>query len=278
MDIRTMNYEKLEHPAVQTALFHPRPDWNPPPAAARDLEVEVEPGVRLPLRFHLGAPEAGAVNILFFHGNGEVAADYDELAPRFHQAGLNLVVAEYRGYGRAEGQPTVRTMIRDAHQLLPLVRETLLAQGKSGYLAVMGRSLGSVPAIDLAAAADPTLVDGLIIESGIAQTIPLLLGLGVDVGACGLESEADGFCNVQKIGLFTKPTYILHAQHDQIIPVTLAESLQAFSGAQNKEFQLVPGADHNNIIAKVGDLYFEAIARFCRKLGLPPRRKRPGIR
>lgn len=278
MDIRGMGYEKLEQQAVRAVLFYPRSDWNPPPAGAFDREVEVEPGVVLPLRYHLGAAEPGAVNILFFHGNAEVASDYDELASRFNDAGLNLVVAEYRGYGRAGGEPTVRNMIRDAHQILPQVRETLRQEGKTGHLAVMGRSLGSVVAIDLAAAADPALVDGLIIESGIAHTIPLLLGLGVDVGACGLESEADGFCNVQKIGLFTKPTYILHAQHDQLIPVTLAESLQAFCGAQSKEFQVVPGADHNSIIDQVGHLYFEAIARFCRKLGLPPRRKKPGIR
>ncbi|HET97196.1 MAG TPA: alpha/beta hydrolase [Desulfurivibrio alkaliphilus] len=278
MDIRTMTYEKLEQPAVRSALFCPRADWVHPPAGSFEREVEVEKGVRLPLRYHLGATEPGAVNILFFHGNGEVAADYDELAPRFNQAGLNLVVAEYRGYGRAGGEPTVRGMIRDAHQLLPLVRETLRQEGKTGHLAVMGRSLGSVAAIDLAAAAAPELVDGLIIESGISHTIPLLLALGVDVGSCGLTSEADGFCNVQKIAFFTKPTYILHAQHDQLIPVALAEALQASCGSQSKEFQIVPGADHNNIIERVDRLYFEAIARFCRKLGQPPRRKKPGVR
>ncbi len=279
MDIREMKYEKLENPAVAAAIFHPRSDWSPPPAGAFDREVEVEPGVMLPLRFHLGAEGEGATNILFFHGNGEVAADYDEIGPQFNRVGLNLVVAEYRGYGRAGGEPSVRTMIADAHRILPRVKAILQEEGKTGKLAVMGRSLGSVPAIDLAvAAADPALIDGLIIESGIAQTIPLLLGLGVDLADCGLVSEADGFCNVQKITLFTKPTYILHAQHDQIIPLGLAESLQAECGAQGKEFQVVPGADHNNIIEKVGRLYFEAIAGFCRKLGLPPRRKKMGVR
>ena len=279
MDIKAMQYEKLENPTVAAAIFHPRSDWRPPPVGTFDREVEVEPGVMLPLRFHLGAEGEGATNILFFHGNGEVIADYDEIGPQFNRVGLNLVVAEYRGYGRAGGRPTVRTMLADSHLILPRVREILLEEGKTGKLALMGRSLGSVPAIDLAvAAADPALIDGLIIESGIAHTIPLLLGLGVDPGTCGLASEADGFGNVQKIALFTKPTYILHAQHDQIIPLGLAELLQANCGAQSKEFQVVPGADHNNIIEKVGRLYFEAIAGFCRKLGLPPRRKKPGIR
>lgn len=278
MNIREMKYEKLDHPAVAAVIFCPREEWTPPPATAFDVEVEVEPGLTLPLRFHLGAEDPAAPNLLFFHGNGEVAADYDELAPRFNAAGMNLVVAEYRGYGRAGGTPSVAAMIGDARLMLPVVRDTLRQQGKSGRLALMGRSLGSVPAIDLAVSAPAGEVEGLIIESGIAQTIPLLLAQGVDVQACGIHSEADGFCNIQKIALQQKPTYILHAQHDEIIPLGLAEALQAHCGAQAKEFQVVPGAGHNNIIARVGDLYFQALARFCRKLGQPPRRKKPGVR
>lgn len=278
MDIFQMRYVKMEHPAIKAAIFHPRDDWRPPTASAFDQEIEMEPGVSLPLRYHLGAADSAAPNLLFFHGNAEVAADYDELAPRFNAAGINLVVAEYRGYGAAGGSPSVASMIDDARKLLPAVRSTLSEQGKSGRLGVMGRSLGSVPAIDLAVTAPAGEVEGLIIESGIAQTIPFLLALGVDVQDSGLHSEADGFCNVQKIALYEKPTYILHAQYDEIIPVGLAESLQACSGAQSKEFQMVPGAGHNDIIDRVGDLYFRALASFCGKLGQPPRRKKAGVR
>lgn len=277
MDIREMEYTKLAAAEVQAALFQPRAEWNPPPTGAFEREVTVADGVVLPLRFFLQAEGEAAVNILLFHGKKDVATDLDEIAASFNRLGLNLVVAEYRGYGRAGGQPSVLNMIKDAHQQLAATRETLAQEGKTGYLAVMGRSLGSVPAIDLAvAAAEPPA--GLIIESGVAQTIPFLLNLGVEPAACGITSEADGFCNVQKISLLEKPTYILHAQHDQIVPLGLAESLQAHCGAQSKEFQMVPGADHTTIIATVGDHYFKAIAAFCRKLGQKPRRKKSGVR
>jgi alpha-beta hydrolase superfamily lysophospholipase len=209
MDIKEMTYEKLDQPAIRAVLFQPRADWNPPAASAFDLEVEVEAGLTLPLRFHLAAPEAAAPNLLFFHGNGEVAGDYDELAPRFNAAGLNLVVAEYRGYGQAGGTPSVAAMLRDARKLLPAVRATLADQGKTGHLAVMGRSLGSVSAIDLAVTAPVGEVAGLIIESGIAQTIPLLLNLGVDVQAGGTDqrggrlSECPENCVLRKAHLYS---------------------------------------------------------------------------
>jgi hypothetical protein len=51
--------------------------------------------------------------------------------------------------------------------------------------------------------------------------------------------------------------------------------LQAESGARNKQFQVVPGADHNTIMAVAGNLYFETIKQFINKiLGIKPRWKR----
>lgn len=140
---------------------------------------------------------------------------------------------------------------------------------------IWGRSLGSVSAIELASSEET--VAGLIIESGIAQTMPLLLTIGLDVQALGID-EPDGFGNLQKIAQVQKPTYILHAQHDQIIPVSLAEGLQSVCGARSKEFQMIPGADHNNILALTGTLYFKAISQFLRKIGKSHGPRRSGIR
>lgn len=269
-------YDKLDQPGLLRVLFHPRADWAPPPAGAVDQEIAVAPGVAVTARFFLNSP-LDQPAILFFHGNGEVVSDYDEVGSCFNEAGLHLIVVEYRGYGKSGGTPTVTAMIDDAHVILAAVREQLKAVGHTGHLVVMGRSLGSVPALELAAAAEPAIA-GLIIESGIGHTIPFLLCLGVAVAEYGIESEADGFKNVQKIALFRQPTYILHAQHDEIIPLTSAELLQVECGAHSKEFQMVPGAGHNNIIARAGKLYYQAIKQFTRKVGQARRPRRPGVR
>lgn len=269
-------YDKLDQPEVLAALFHPRkdPSSKPPPNAV-DVDITVDEGITVGARFHM-VEDVKAPNILFFHGNGEIVSDYDTIGPLFNEQGLSFLAVDYRGYGRSGGQPTVSAMMRDAHTVFRQVKTWLAGQNRTGYLAVMGRSLGSVSAVELAAS-HAEEVDGLIIESGIAQTTPLLLCLGVDVQALGI-SEADGFNNLQKIARFTKPTYILHAQFDQLIPVSSAETIQAQCSARVKEFQMVPGADHNTIFEKTGRLYFEAIRRFVNKLGQPQRPRRPGVR
>jgi uncharacterized protein len=272
----TFGYEKLDRPEVLQALFHPRRGEAPPPPGAVDLELPAAAGIRLGARFFAAGGEAPT--ILFFHGNGEIVSDYDDIGPGFAAEGLNFLVVDYRGYGRSDGTPTVTAMLADAHAVLTEVRSWLAEEGYHGPLLVMGRSLGSASAIELMAAHQGELA-GLIIDSGFAFTMPLLLCLGVDVQALGL-TEADGFRNQLKIAQISKPTYILHAQHDQIIPVQSAEVLQAQCGARSKEFSVVPGADHNTIFERAGRLYFQAIRRFVGQAtrSAAGRKRRSGIR
>ena len=256
-------YIKLDQPGVLQAIFHPRQEYDSePPPGALDHDVVVEEGVRIGARFHLAGVEDP--NILFFHGNGEIVADYDSIGPMYNERGLSFLIVDYRGYGRSGGVPTVTSMMRDAHVLFKEVLNWLQAENRTGPLVIMGRSLGSACAIELAASNEDD-ISGLIVESGFAHTVPLLSCLGVDTQALGI-TEADGFRNNEKIAEFAKPTLIIHAQHDQFIPVMSAEILQVHCPARSKEFHMIPGADHNTVMIHAGKFYFEIIKRFTNKI------------
>lgn len=257
------DYAKLDHPEVLKVLFHPRPEQVP---LSRENDVDhdimVEDGTHVGARFFLADQQAP--NILFFHGNGEIVEDYNELGPIYNEHGLSLLAVDYRGYGRSLGVPTASLMMRDTHVIFKKVRRWLKENGRAAPMVIMGRSLGSACALELAASYKED-VAGLVIESGFAHTIALLNCLGVDSKALGI-TEADGFRNLQKIEQVTKPTLIMHARHDQIIPVASAELLQVYSAARSKEFHVIPGADHNNILACAGRAYFELIKQFTNKI------------
>ena len=137
----------------------------------------------------------------------------------------------------------------------------------------MGRSLGSAPAIDLATRHEDA-IKGLILESAIAETLPLARILGIDPEKIGI-SEEDGFNNLKKIESITKATFILHGARDELIPAVDAEKLQSHSGAKSKEFIIIPGAEHNTMIATGGKLYFQTIKQFIDKVtGVTNWRKR----
>ena len=269
----TYDYSKLDRPEVLGTLFHPRLDINsgPPPDNTVDSNITVEKGVMIHARFHLAGQEEP--NILFFHGNGEIVSDYDTIGPYYTKFGMNFLTVDYRGYGKSSGSPTVTAMMEDSHCILNAAKDWLSKAGHIGPLLVMGRSLGAAAALELASSHAEDF-SGMIIESGFATTLPLLINLGVDVAKLGITEE-DGFRNVRKISSFTKPTLIIHGQYDEIIPVNSAAILQAQSPARVKEYQVVPGASHNTIITSAGELYFSVIKQFCNKIcGIRAPRKR----
>ncbi len=254
----------LDQPEVLSRIFHPRPEFSgfSPSPSARDLLIPVEPGVRVGARFH-GADQ-GAPTILFFHGNGEIVADYDELAPFYERLGVNFLPVDYRGYGRSGGSPTVMALLQDSHVILKFVRDWLAEQGFSGPLTVMGRSLGSAPALELAAH-HPEQVDGLIIESGFAYAGPLLRVLGVDLESIGFEEE-EGFRNLDKIREFLRPVLIIHAEYDHLIPFTDGQALYEACPASDKRLVKIAGANHNDLLYVGFSEYMGAVGALADKL------------
>ncbi|NLZ17781.1 MAG: alpha/beta hydrolase [Desulfobulbaceae bacterium] len=249
----------MDHEDVLRVIFHPRKARKTEaPQQAVNIDAPVAAGVKIGCRLFTHSPAANT--IIFFHGNGEIVPDYDDIAPFYLAEGLNFAVCDYRGYGWSDGEPLVSTFLADAEASFLHLRSWLTDSQYTGELFVMGRSLGSACAIEVAAKHSDA-VGGLIIESGFAKTLPLAKVLGIDLEQLGIREE-DTFNNSAKIVDFTKPTLILHGQYDQLIPLWQAESLHAASGAKQKELQVVPGADHNSLIATAGKRYFTAIRMF----------------
>jgi pimeloyl-ACP methyl ester carboxylesterase len=265
-DLEKIDYASLDRPDILMFLFHPRPEWGSPGAktATSDIMIPVEKDVAIGARFHLA--NQAAPNILFFHGNGEIAADYDDLAPHYEGLGINFLPVDYRGYGRSTGTPTITAMMQDCHVIYAFVRKWLKENGYWGPIVVMGRSLGSASALELAASY-PDQIRGLIIESGFAWAGPLLSLLGIDIETIGFREETS-FLNQEKIARFsTGPVLVIHAENDQIIPFSDGLALFEACPAADKTILRIPGADHNNIFALGLVPYLEAIRNLMQAIG-----------
>ncbi|MDI9571456.1 MAG: alpha/beta fold hydrolase [Pseudomonadota bacterium] len=251
------DYQAFDRPEISRVLFYPRPDWS---AAlnhreAASLMVPVAEGAHVEVQVYLDSPSAA--NILFFHGNGEIASDYREIAPFYTDRGINFLVADYRGYGVSSGVPTVSAMMADAVTIFDHVKGWLREKGQTGPMIVMGRSLGSASALEIAHRRRRE-ARGLIIESGFAYIGPLLRLLGVPLERFRLR-EAQGPQNLYKIREFSKPTLVIHAQFDQIIAFSEGEALYEASPARIKRMLRVPGANHNNIFLAAMTEYLAAV-------------------
>ena len=264
VDVSRIDYGVLDRQEILHFLFYPRRDERPAPAGetVRDLQIPVGDTVSIGARFH--ETNTTAPTILFFHGNGETVADYDDLGPLYVQKGINFLPVDYRGYGRSTGTPTVTTMMRDSHTIFAYATEWLAEREHTGPVVVMGRSLGSASALELAAHYQDR-ISGLIIESGFAYLMPLLRLIGVSPARLGITEE-EGCRNLEKIKTVTRPTLIIHAQLDQIIPPSDGEALYEASAADDRRILIIPGADHNSIFIRGFTEYMAAIGVFLARI------------
>jgi hypothetical protein len=257
IDISKIDYSSLDSPMISASLFYPRPEWG---ASANDetfesILIPVEKDVVVGARLHMAGAEAAT--IIFFHGNGEIVADYDDFGIVYTDMGINFLPVGYRGYGRSTGRPTITAVMRDCHTAFAYIKDYLKRKGYTGPIIVMGRSLGSAPALELAFQYKDE-IDGLIIDSGFAYAGPLLGLFGIDMQALGI-SEEQGFRNLDKIRAFHHPTLVIHAEFDHIIPFSEGRLLFEASPSRYKKFLKIPGANHNDIFSHGMSAYLESV-------------------
>jgi alpha-beta hydrolase superfamily lysophospholipase len=250
--------EMMDHPEILRRILFPRRTEAPDLPEAYNHFIPVENSISVGCRFYPAG--AGRPCILFFHGNGETAPEYDEIAPFYRERGLNLFVADYRGYGMSGGVPKSSHLIRDAHPLFQGFVSFIRNSGFSGGLYVMGRSLGSAPAIEVAHSYQDQL-KGLIVESGFASAKRQLERLGMSALFRHVDQPV-GFGNDIKIKSIAIPTLIIHGEEDTIIPVSEGRALFVLSGAERKLALFVPHAGHNDLLYRAPDQYLEAIEQF----------------
>jgi hypothetical protein len=255
-----VDYSLIDHPSLLSFIFYPRKDFTSCPENGFDLSVGVGEGASISCRFYTGHKEWPW--ILFFHGNGEVVSDYDEVSPFYHQEKMNMVVADYRGYGASTGIPTLTDLVRDAHVIFKEVRRELSRRNLRKDLWVMGRSLGSISALELACHYQEEM-RGLIIESGFPSVVRIMFHLGIPALGAGLE-KIDQEC-LERIKKIFLPTLIIHGEQDSLVPLQNAKDIYQHLGTKEKELLIIPSATHNDIMLAGFKEYFNALQRFIER-------------
>ena len=254
-----LDYSAVDIPIIRHYMFYPRPDTSPPSNGALDHIYASHDGVELCGRFYPEDKEGPT--ILFFHGNGEVAPEYDGISSLYNHIGLNLFVADYRGYGKSHGEPSISALAEDSYTTLAALEGMLKEQEYNPSIYVMGRSLGAYCAVEIAAGARES-IKGMILESGSADVggMPQRLGIADKPAIARLIQEH--WARVQSIDT---PLLTIHGDRDMLVPISHAEELYEAVASTDKTFFTIPGAGHNDIMYVDTDSYFRAIRDFVRR-------------
>jgi alpha-beta hydrolase superfamily lysophospholipase len=259
---KDVDFSFLDRPAILGVIFYPRKSFYRKPSKpnAKNHLIEVEKGIKIGCRFYTKGLDCPS--LLYFHGNGEIVDDYDWSAPFYNRIGVNLFVADYRGYGFSDGTPTISNMIKDSHQIFKEFSKIVEQYGFRKSVFVMGRSLGSIPAIEVVYHYQND-VQGLIIESGSANNFRYFFDSLIPSNNPILSDDSK-FLNKVKLRSISKPTLIIHAEHDTLVPLKEGKELYDNSAAKDKRFLKIPNAEHNNLMIVGEKQYFKAIEEFVK--------------
>jgi len=194
--------------------------------------------------------------ILYSHGNDENIGEFWGRVEWLWQAGFDVFIYDYRGYGMSTGKSeSEATLFADARAALAAV---LAMPGVSpASLVLYGYSLGGAPTVELASGA--VRPRAVITESAWASTETVAhSGTILDIpGGYLLKGRFDSESKAARV---TAPWLLLHGAEDGFIDASNAVALYARAGGV-KQLVLVPGAGHGNVEEKYGLEAYKALVR-----------------
>lgn len=196
--------------------------------------------------------------VVYWHGNGGNLSVWLEILAGIRGHGFSVLALDYRGYGQSTGTPSERGLYRDADALIRRFRAGL--HRPDAVVVYWGRSLGTAVAAYATTVDEP---DGLILEAGfpdarsVLRRDPLLTFLAL--------FSSYRFPTGQFLRDFDRPTLVIHAELDDVVPPELGREL--FAGLKaTKEYVAVAGAGHNDVLGAEQEEYWKAIRGFVERI------------
>ncbi|MEO8149566.1 MAG: alpha/beta hydrolase [Bacteroidia bacterium] len=176
--------------------------------------------------------------VLYFHGNGTSLNQWKTIANEFIDYGANLLMIDYRGYGKSTGTFSEQGFYNDAEAAYNYLKSNGYSDAE---IFIYGRSLGSGVAVEMAARHN---VLGLILESPYTSVINVAKKHHPYLWPQFLLKY--DFNSLSKASQLKMPVLIFHGVKDEVIPVEQAETLNAAINSK-KQILIFKDGDHANL-------------------------------
>lgn len=222
---------------------------------AEDVWMTTSDGVRIH-GWKLRAQPGAEWITLYLHGNaGNLThrVDHMEMIPK---AGSDLLLIDYRGYGKSEGKPTEEGIYRDAEAAYEYLVE---AGYRPERLVIYGESLGTAAAVDLASRRDCA---GVVLEAPFPSAAAVASRVLPLLGPLAARGRLETAKKLEKV---KAPVLVIHGTRDQVIDYELGRAV--FESAPGpKQFWSVEGAQHSDILEVAGERYIARLREFLHQL------------
>jgi fermentation-respiration switch protein FrsA (DUF1100 family) len=199
-------------------------------------------------------PAAGPAlgTVLHLHGNAENISTFIKAVHWLPGAGYNVLLVDYRGYGRSEGTATIHTVHEDARLALDA------ALARPGPWFVFGQSLGGSAAIHAVAHHPQRARVAAVVSEGAYSSYRRIAREKMNQAWFTWALQwplsflfSDRYAAERSAAaLAPVPLLVVHGERDEVVAPSHARRL--FEAAREpRELWLVPGGGHVNAFTRV---------------------------
>lgn len=245
-------------------IFFPAKQLDVIPASFGMSHEEVDLTARDGVRLHgwfLPAPAHGPLAarelvLLYCHGNAGNISSRVHKANIYHQLGLNVLLFDYRGYGKSSGQPSEEGTYRDAEAAWRYLTEKKRFSPQA--VIMYGESLGCAVALETALRHPP---GALLLESPFTS-IPDM-GREIYPWLPVRWIAKTRYDNLAKIPRLKTPLLLMHSPKDAVVPERMGRTLFA-AAPEPKEFFALKGS-HDEGYMDSGAAYPRTVLAFLKR-------------
>jgi hypothetical protein len=197
---------------------------------------------------HIAMEDGGIINVLhfksdsskglivYYHGNAGNLSGWGMVAEDLASYGYDVVMMDYRGYGKSIGKRSQATLLGDAIKVYDFFKDSV-AERK---VIIFGRSIGTGMATHVASLRKPSK---LILESPFYNFTSLVQSIiPIFPAKLTLKYRFPNDGNLQQVSC---PVIIFHGNKDEVVPYEQGRRL--YEGTQNVKMFTIDGGGHNNL-------------------------------
>lgn len=229
------------------------------------LFVKSLDGTRIHLYFIPQADQkdkCDTMTLVYLHGNaGNIGHRLHNVVGLHSKLKCNILMVEYRGYGKSQGSPSEEGLCMDAMTAI----DYLISRDDINHrrIVVFGRSLGGAVAIDLLARPEYASKIWCVLVENTFTSIPdmaLLLLKWKVLRRMPLFCFKNKFLSQWKIERVSNPTFFIVGLNDHLVPPSMMVKLHENSGSIHKQIALFESGSHNDTWKCPG--YYASISQF----------------
>lgn len=188
--------------------------------------------------------------IVFSHGNAGSISYHLGFCAWLAEAGYNVLLYDYRGFGKSGGSVDRRGMINDVKAAFAYVLKR--PDIDTSRLISYGHSLGGAQSVTALGESPVKGLRAIIIDGAFASYLAMARVVGGKLGASLVTDELAPKDYVEKLA--PVPFLVVHGDRDEVVPVSQGRQLYESAGQPKTLFEVKTGG-HGTALTADGGAY-----------------------